>query len=89
MKSTAGDKSWRMRYVLADKIVDLAKCLGPEMLIEIFINFLQDPEGEVKVITVSRSSEFCKFMNSSAIIANVIPHLEKLSTDTLMPVRST
>lgn len=89
IKSAADDKSWRMRYVLAEKIVELAKSLGTENLLPIFVKFLQDSEGEVKIVAASRASEFCKLLDSQSIITNVLPHLSTLSSDSLVHVRRT
>ena len=88
VKACADDKSWRMRFVLAEKIVELARCLSPDQsLAEVFIAFLQDSEGEIRTISASKSAEFCKSMDSASIIRKVIPALKKLSTDSLMHVR--
>jgi len=88
IKMCAEDKSWRMRFVLADKMVELSKVFGmDEKLAEIFINFLQDAEGEIRTAAVSKCAEFCKLMDSTTIIRKVMPALKKLSTDTLVHVR--
>lgn len=92
IRSCAEDKSWRMRYMLADKIVDIAKCMDKESvvlnLVDLFANFLQDPEAEIRTIASTRSADFCKFLDSATIIRKVIPALKKLSTDTFVHVRS-
>jgi serine/threonine-protein phosphatase 2A regulatory subunit A len=52
LKSLAGDKSWRVRYMIADKYVELAKAVGPEIvkdeLIMSFVGLLKDNEAEVR-----------------------------------------
>jgi hypothetical protein len=52
LKSLTGDKSWRVRYMIADKYVDLAKAVGPEIvkdeLIMAFVGILKDNEAEVR-----------------------------------------
>jgi len=92
IKSCSDDKSWRMRYVLADKIVEVAKCLDREAimqhLVDSFVSFLQDVESEVRAIATTRSAEFCKIMDGPTVVKKVIPALKKLSTDTFMHVRS-
>ena len=92
IKSCSEDKSWRMRYVLADKIIDIAKCLDREAvmqhLVDSFVSFLQDAESEVRTIATTRSAEFCKFMDGATIVKKVIPAMKKLSTDTFVHVRS-
>ena len=47
----AEDASWRIRYTVADKIVDLGKALGKgqtkSLLLPYAVKFLQDAEPEV------------------------------------------
>lgn len=92
IKSCAEDKSWRMRYMLADRIVDAGKCMDKDTVVtnlsEIFSNFLQDTESEVRTIATTRSAEFSKFLDAGLIIRKVIPALKKLSTDSFVHVRS-
>lgn len=89
MQGAAKDKSWRMRYLLAEKIVELTKLLGSQNLLSIFVDFLQDSEGEVKVATTSKAAEFCKLLESQAIMTNILPHLATLSKDPIVHVRRT
>lgn len=78
----AEDKSWRIRYLVADKIMDLAKGIGldkaKEHLLPYFIIFLDDPESEVRTAAVGRLSEFCKILDSQTIIQKIVPLLKKL-----------
>lgn len=52
LRNVAQDKSWRVRYMVADKIVDLQKALGPELskvdLVPAYFALLKDSEAEVK-----------------------------------------
>ena len=52
LRNAAQDKSWRVRYMVADKIVDLQQALGPELskqdLVPAYANLLKDCEAEVK-----------------------------------------
>lgn len=89
MQGAAKDKSWRMRYLLAEKIVELAKLLGSQNLLPVFVDFLQDSEGEVKVATTNKAADFCKLLESKAIITNILPHLAALSKDPIVHVRRT
>jgi serine/threonine-protein phosphatase 2A regulatory subunit A len=89
VQATAKDKSWRIRFTLAEKIVDTAKLLGPQHLLPIFVEFLQDQEGEVKVAATNKAAEFCKLLDSQTIITNILPHLTTLSKDPIVYVRRT
>lgn len=52
LRNAAQDKSWRVRYMVADKIVDLQNSLGPELskqdLVPAYAALLKDVEAEVK-----------------------------------------
>lgn len=52
LRNAAQDKSWRVRYMVADKIVDLQTSLGPELskqdLVPAYAALLKDVEAEVK-----------------------------------------
>jgi serine/threonine-protein phosphatase 2A regulatory subunit A len=86
IKKFAEDKSWRIRYLVADRIMDLCQGIGldsaKEQLLPFFCAFLQDSESEVRTAAVSRLSDFCKILDAPSIISKIIPCLKKLQTDT-------
>lgn len=88
VKGVAEDKSWRMRYVMAEKLPELAKCLDSKALVEIFIRFIQDSENEVMIATIGKLASFCKYMDADSIVKRVIPHLKKISNDSTIDSRS-
>lgn len=67
IKSYAESEAWRLRYLVADKIIDLAKGIGPESmhahLLPYYVKFLDDPESEVRTAAVSRLGEFSNMLN--------------------------
>ena len=72
IKKFAEDKSWRIRYLVADKIMDLATGIGfdqaKEALLPYFANFLKDAESEVRTAAVGRLAEICKILDAPTII---------------------
>jgi serine/threonine-protein phosphatase 2A regulatory subunit A len=68
IKKFAEDKSWRIRYLVADRIMDLATGIGIQQAIEnllpYFANFLKDVESEVRTAAVGRLSDFCKILDA-------------------------
>lgn len=92
IKKYAEDKSWRIRYLVADRIMDLSQGLGVEQarehLLPNYCAFLQDSESEVRTAAVGRLSDFCRLLDAGSIINKVIPCLKKLQTDTFQYVRS-
>ena len=57
IKKFAEDKSWRIRYLLAEKIMDLTQAIGvdnsKEILVPHYIQFLSDSESEVRTAALS------------------------------------
>ena len=78
----AEDKSWRIRFLVADRIMDLATGIGFDQakanLLPYFCNFLNDSESEVRTAAVGRISDFCKILSADDIVKKVIPCLKKL-----------
>ena len=81
----AEDKSWRIRYLVADRIMDLAQAIGydhaKETLLTYFCNFLEDSESEVRTAAVGRIADFSKILDAKNIIAKILPCLKKLQVD--------
>ena len=79
------DKSWRIRYLVADKIMELSDGIGiensKEHLTTYFCQFLEDTESEVRTAACRRLNDFGKILDAKVLIANVIPSLNKLQTD--------
>lgn len=58
LRNAAQDKSWRVRYMVAGKIVELQTSLGPELskqdLVPSYAALLKDCESEVKAAAASK-----------------------------------
>jgi serine/threonine-protein phosphatase 2A regulatory subunit A len=58
IKKFAVDKSWRIRYLVADKIMDISNGIGiensKEHLTTYYCQFLEDTESEVRTAAVRR-----------------------------------
>lgn len=82
IKKYAEDKSWRIRYLVADRIMDLSQGIGfeqaKEHLLPYYCGFLQDSESEVRTAAVSRLADFCKILDATSIISKILPCLKKL-----------
>ena len=85
IKKFAEDKSWRIRYLVADRIMDLSTGIGVdcarENLLPYYCGFLQDSESEVRTAAVSRLADFSKVLDANNIVTKIIPCLKKLQTD--------
>ena len=68
IRKFAEDKSWRIRYMVADRIMDLATGIGYEQakenLLPYFCSFLKDLESEVRTAAVGRLSDFCRILDA-------------------------
>ena len=82
IKKFAVDPSWRIRYLVADKIMEISNGIGlentKEHLVSYFCQFLEDNESEVRTAALRRLQDFGKLIDQKTIISTVIPSLSKL-----------
>jgi len=82
IKLFAQDKSWRIRYLVADRIMEIANSIGFEYtkdaLLPYYCNFLADSESEVRTAAVRRIADFCQILDKPTIEAKILPTLKKL-----------
>lgn len=73
IKKLAVDKSWRIRYLVADKIMELTNGIGlensKEHLTSYYCQFLEDSESEVRTAAVRRLSDFGVILDAKILIA--------------------
>lgn len=62
IKKFAVDKGWRIRYLVADKLMEISEAIGidtaKEHLTSYFCQFLEDTESEVRTAAARRLSDF-------------------------------
>lgn len=72
IKKYAEDKSWRIRYLVADKIMELSKGIGYELakehLLSYYCGFLADNESEVRTAAVTRVAEFGSILDAQTVV---------------------
>lgn len=85
-----GDKSWRVRYHLAQNFAGLAQALGRDIavtsLISIFSTLLKDLENEVRIAAVISLRNFVTILTSEKL-PSVLAYLQTLSKDSVALVR--
>lgn len=85
IKQFSQDKSWRIRYLVADRIMEIANSIGfehtKEALLPYYCNFLADSESEVRTAAVRRIADFCQILDKPTIDSKILPNLKKLQTD--------
>ena len=91
IKKFAVDKSWRIRYLVADKIMEITNGIGvdssKEYLTSYYCQFLEDAESEVRTAAVRRLSDYGCLLDAKILIQNIIPSLNKLKSDQFPYVR--
>uniref|UniRef100_A0A7N8X0C9 Protein phosphatase 2, regulatory subunit A, beta b n=1 Tax=Mastacembelus armatus TaxID=205130 RepID=A0A7N8X0C9_9TELE len=81
LRQAAEDKSWRVRYMVADKFSELQKAVGPEItkndLVPAFQNLLKDCEAEVRAAAANKVKEFCENLpednREQIIMTHILP----------------
>jgi serine/threonine-protein phosphatase 2A regulatory subunit A len=72
IKKFSVDKSWRIRYLVADKIMEISNGIGlensKEHLTSFYCQFLEDTESEVRTAAVRRLSDFGKIIDPKILI---------------------
>uniref|UniRef100_A0AAY4AIA2 Phosphatase PP2A regulatory subunit A/Splicing factor 3B subunit 1-like HEAT repeat domain-containing protein n=1 Tax=Denticeps clupeoides TaxID=299321 RepID=A0AAY4AIA2_9TELE len=96
LRQAAEDKSWRVRYMVADKFSELQKAVGPEItkndLVPAFQNLLKDCEAEVRAAAANKVKEFCENLpedgRETIIMTHILPCVKELVSDTNQHVKS-
>uniref|UniRef100_A0A4W3HP89 Protein phosphatase 2, regulatory subunit A, beta a n=1 Tax=Callorhinchus milii TaxID=7868 RepID=A0A4W3HP89_CALMI len=96
LRQAAEDKSWRVRYMVADKFSELQKAVGPEItkndLVPAFQNLLKDCEAEVRAAAANKVKDFCENLpadcRESVIMSHILPCVKELVSDANQHVKS-
>lgn len=100
LRQCASDSSWRVRYMVAEKLTDLQKAVGPEItktdLVPAFQYLLKDTEAEVRAAAATKVKEFCKNLGGtgdsgnqvSIIMTSILPYVKELVSDMNQHVKS-
>ncbi len=96
LKQAIEDKSWRVRYVVADKFVELQDAVGADItkndLVAAFGSLLKDNEAEVRAAAASKIKDFCHNLPNDSreaiIMSNILPHVKELVNDPNQHVKS-
>ncbi|KKA26041.1 hypothetical protein TD95_000342 [Thielaviopsis punctulata] len=85
------DKSWRVRFMVADRFEAIAKAAGEDVFVRdlepAFLKLLRDNEAEVRAAIAAQIPGFCRLMNKAAVVASVLPAVEDLVSDSSQHVR--
>lgn len=103
VRGFAADKSWRVRYMVADQLSDLCDALGPDAtrsdLLPAYTTVLKDNEPEVRIAAAFKVTELVKRIVSlpakagetsglDHAVYDILPIVEQLVTDSSQHVRA-
>ncbi|EGG00330.1 uncharacterized protein MELLADRAFT_79246 [Melampsora larici-populina 98AG31] len=92
MKAMVSDKSWRVRYMIADHFVQLAEGAGEDVireeLVGAFVHLLKDNEAEVRTAAAGQIPGFCKLIDREVILSRILICVRELASDTSQYVRA-
>ncbi|KHM99135.1 Serine/threonine-protein phosphatase 2A 65 kDa regulatory subunit A beta isoform, partial [Glycine soja] len=79
------DKSWRVRYMVANQLYELCEAVGPDPtrseLVPAYVRLLRDNEAEVRIAAAGKVTKFSRILNPDLAIQHILPCVKELSTD--------
>ncbi|KAJ7597048.1 armadillo-type protein [Mycena floridula] len=92
IRSSIGDKSWRVRYMAANHFNELANALSIDLvreeLIGQYVQLLKDSEAEVRTAAAGQIPGFSKLLDKEVVLARIVPCVRDMSQDTSQHVRA-
>lgn len=77
------DKSWRVRFVIAELFSSITKIMQDRLVdcINIYVQYIQDYEAEVRTAALSQLEAFCSMISKDSLEKTILPALNDLLTD--------
>src|ERR1700712_5084811 len=92
LRSLFEDKSWRVRYMVAEKFEKIAKAVNEEVvtrdLVPAFVKLLKDSEAEVRTAIASQIPGFCNLLDRETLLNEIMTSIEDLVSDPNQHVRA-
>jgi len=92
LRNLIEDKSWRVRYMIADRFEKIAKAVDDEVvsrdLVPAFVKLLKDNEAEVRTAIAGQIPGFCALVDRSVLLSDIMSSIEDLVSDTSQHVRA-
>ncbi|KAK2767485.1 Polyamine N-acetyltransferase 1 [Arachnomyces sp. PD_36] len=86
------DKSWRVRYMVADRFEKIAKAVDEEVvnrdLVHAFVKLLKDTEAEVRTAIAGQIPGFCGLLDRDTLLNEIMTSIEDLVSDPSQHVRA-
>ena len=91
VRSVSRDKSWRVRYVVAEHFCALVERLGVDVtrveMVPTYVALLQDNEAEVRTAAAFNSTSFAAMLLAETVLTHLLPCYRELSSDSSPHVR--
>ncbi|KAH8686713.1 armadillo-type protein [Ilyonectria robusta] len=92
LRNLIEDKSWRVRYMIADRFEKIAKAVDEEVvsrdLVPAFVKLLKDNEAEVRTAIAGQIPGFCALVDRNTLLNDIMSSIEDLVSDTSQHVRA-
>ncbi|KAF5018367.1 hypothetical protein F66182_9654 [Fusarium sp. NRRL 66182] len=92
LRNLIEDKSWRVRYMIADRFEKIAKAVDEEVvsrdLVPAFVKLLKDNEAEVRTAIAGQIPGFCALVDRTVLLNDIMGSIEDLVSDTSQHVRA-
>ncbi|KAG4221003.1 hypothetical protein PC116_g30520, partial [Phytophthora cactorum] len=92
LRNLIEDKSWRVRYMIADRFEKIAKAVDEEVvsrdLVPAFVKLLKDNEAEVRTAIAGQIPGFCTLVDRNTLLNDIMGSIEDLVSDTSQHVRA-
>lgn len=92
LKNLFSDKSWRVRYMVANRFEKLAKAVGEEVvrrdLAPAFVKLLKDTEAEVRTAISGQIPGFCGLLDRQTLLDEIMSAVVDLVSDSSQHVRA-
>ncbi|KAJ0727226.1 putative armadillo-like helical protein [Helianthus annuus] len=75
------DKSWRVRYMVANQLYELCEAVGPEPT-------KYHNEAEVRIAAAGKVTKFSRILSPELAFQHILPCVKELSSDSSQHVRS-
>ncbi len=92
LRARINDKSWRVRYMVADRFDKIATAVDQDTVKTImtssFIKLIKDSEAEVRTAIAAQIPAFCALLGTQVLLNDVLPAVEELVIDSSQHVRA-
>ncbi|KAH3757650.1 phosphoprotein phosphatase A [Pelomyxa schiedti] len=83
------DKSWRVRYMAADRIIEISESVGPAVtqneILNCYVSLFKDTEAEVRTASATHLAEFAGRIPHPLVVSKLVPCIRDQILTTMDP----